>query len=97
MKKRKTKYYHWFKLLQSLKNLLIPFINVFGKKKLLVAFEYGVILSEVAKEKGIVLTPEIVGKAEVIILDVFRRNNTQNVAVEMIPTILSIFEPDISN
>lgn len=67
-------------------------INFFGKKKLLLAFEYGVVLSEVALKMDKELTPEIVKRAEAIIIDSFSRNNEQRIALDMTPAILSIFE-----
>jgi len=66
--------------------------GIFGKKKLLLAFEYGLVLSDVAKNKKIELTPEIVERAESILLDVCRGSTTKRVGLDMIPNILSMFE-----
>lgn len=71
----------------------LPF---FGRKKLLLAFEYGVILTQVAKERGIEVTPEFVQKAEVMIENEFKTKTPTQIAVEMEPNLLSIFELDLS-
>lgn len=73
----------------------MKFINLFGKQKLLLSFEYGVILSQVAKEQGIELIPEILKRAEEIILDSFKRNSSEKVAIDMLPNILAIFETNM--
>jgi hypothetical protein len=64
----------------------------FGKKKLLLAFEYGVILSETAKEKGVELTPEIVRKAEEMILSEFPGKTPTRLSIETLANILAMFE-----
>lgn len=71
----------------------LPF---FGKSKLLLAFEYGVILTQVAKEQGVDVTPEFVKKAEIMIENEFKMKTPTKLAVEMEPNILSIFELDLS-
>lgn len=83
-----------FENIQNIIRLYFPFIS---KKKILLAFEYGVILSEVAKEREIELTQDIVIRAEEVIMDAFLRYNEQKVAVDMMPIILSIFETDMGN
>lgn len=70
----------------------LPF---FGKKKLLLAFEYGVILSQVAKEQGVELTPEMVLRAEAMIENEFSTQNPTRLAVEMTPLLLTVFETDL--
>jgi hypothetical protein len=70
--------------------------NFFNKKKLLLAFEYGVTISETAKEMNIELTPEIMEKAEIMIVNEFKKGNPTRIAVDMVPNILSIFELDLS-
>lgn len=71
-------------------------LPIFGRKKLLLAFEYGVILSQVAQEQKVEVTPEMVKKAEVMIENEFRNKTPTKIAVEMEPNILSIFELDLS-
>lgn len=67
----------------------LPF---YGKKKLLLAFEYGVVISEVAKEKGVDLSAEISNRAEEIICKEFDTKGPERLAIEMIPNILAVFE-----
>jgi hypothetical protein len=67
-------------------------LPLFGKKKLLLAFEYGLTISQVAKEQGVELTPELVEKAEKIIFNEFKNQTPTRVSVEMIPNILAVFE-----
>jgi len=68
----------------------LPF---FGKEKLILAIEYGIILSETAKARNIKLTPEMVKKMEEIVLNEFKNKSASRVALEMEPNILAVFEP----
>ncbi len=70
----------------------LPF---FGKKKLLLAFEYGVVLSEVAKEMKVEVTKEMSEKAEKMIENEFRNKSATRLSVEMEPNLLSIFETNM--
>ncbi len=71
----------------------IPF---FGKTKLLLAFEYGVVLADVAKQKGVEVTPELVKKAEKVIEQEFKTQSPTRLSVEMTQNLLAIFETDLS-
>lgn len=70
-------------------------LGMFRTQKLMLSFEYGIILSETAKAKNIELTPDMVVKAEEIIHDAFCRYSPTELAVQMQPIILSIFETDM--
>lgn len=61
-------------------------------KKLRLALEYGVILSETAKERGVELTTEIVQRMEDIVVKEFAIKNASKVACEMQVNILAAFE-----
>jgi len=63
-----------------------------SNKKLLLAFEWGVILADVAKKHKVKLTPEIIKRAEDIILKEFKEKSPSKLAGEMEIIILSIFE-----
>ena len=63
--------------------------------KLLLAFEYGVVLSGAAKDRGVELDKWMVEKAEKMLLNEFERVDTTQIAVDMIPNILSVFETDM--
>lgn len=67
----------------------LPF---FGKKKLLLAFEWGVILADVAREQNTKLTPEIMERAEKIIINEFKSKSPSQLAGHMEVILLSIFE-----
>lgn len=68
-------------------------IPLYSNKKLLLALEYGIILSEVAKSSGTDLTPEMIKKMEEIVLNEFPKHKAMTLAVEMDPNILAVFEP----
>lgn len=71
----------------------LPF---FRKKKLLLAFEYGVIMCETARERGIEVTKEMVARAEEMIENEFVNNDVTHCAMQMLPNVLSVFETDSS-
>lgn len=81
------------KLLQILKRIKEYFNH---DQKILLAFEYGVILSETARKRGVKLTPEIMQRAEVMIAGEFKNNSNTRLAVDMSPNILSVFELDLN-
>ncbi len=68
-------------------------IPLYNKTKLLLAVEYGIILSETAKKRGVKLTPEMVKKMEEIVANEFTNKSTEKVGLEMEPNILAVFEP----
>lgn len=67
----------------------LPF---YGKKKLLLSFEYGLVIAKVAKENNIKLDTELVKRCEEIIVKEFTQKNYKRVALEMVPNILASFE-----
>lgn len=67
----------------------IPF---YGNKKLRLAFEYGVTIADVAKQNNVEVTPELIARAEEIIIKEFSTKNSSKVACEMTPNILATFE-----
>lgn len=74
-------------------------LNLFGSRKpdtqrAILAFEYGVVLARTAIEQGIELTPELVKKAEVMIEGEFSTKTIDNLAGQMLPNIMSVFELD---
>lgn len=76
----------------------ISFIKklIFDREKITLAFEYGLVLSEVANDRKIEITPELVAKAESMLLGEFESQSPTNLAVNMIPNIMSVFELDLS-
>jgi len=69
---------------------------LFGKSKVLLAFEYGVILTKTAQELKIELTPEVIRKAEAMIIGEFSTRTANELATDMAPNIISVFELDLS-
>lgn len=69
---------------------------IFGRQKLVLAFEYGTVLAHTAYINNVELTPELIEKAEAMILNEFTNGDPTRVAVDMIPNIMSIFELDLS-
>lgn len=65
---------------------------IYGKKTLLIAFEFGAILSEVAMKNKIELDKEIILRAEKILLQELRTNGLQNTAMNFTPLILAALE-----
>jgi hypothetical protein len=70
-------------------------VPLFGKKKLLLAFEYGMILAKTAHENGFVITHEFMEKAEVMIEGEFSTQSATQLSVDMAANILSTFELDL--
>lgn len=67
----------------------------YGRKKLLLAFEYGMILAKSAQEMNVEITPELMQKAETMLENEFQTRNATELAVDMAPNILSAFELDL--
>jgi NOL1/NOP2/fmu family ribosome biogenesis protein len=68
-------------------------IPLFGKKKLITSFEYGLNIAKVAKDNNIELTKELVERAEKMIINELSCKNYKIVNKEMIPNILAVFQP----
>jgi hypothetical protein len=71
-------------------------IPLFGKKKLLLAFEYGVLLADVAKQQKVEITRELIEKAEQMIENEFRNQSATFLATNIVPNLLTPFELDLS-
>ncbi len=72
----------------------LPFI--FGRKKLLLAFEYGLTLAETARKMKVKMTPELVERAETMIEGEFTSHSAQHIANHMTVNLLSAFELDMN-
>ncbi len=68
-------------------------INRFGKKKSLLAFEFGVVLSDVAKQLNIEMTQDIVLRAEKLLETELGGNSIEHFACNMNIYTLAILEP----
>lgn len=70
-------------------------LPLFGRKKLLLAFEYGMILAKSANEMEQEITPELMEKAEIMLEGEFRSQSPTQLSVDMAQNILSTFELDM--
>ena len=69
--------------------LNLPF---YGNKKLRLAFEMGVMLADVAKKENVEVTPELMKRAEEVIVSEFRTQTPTKLALDVIPNLLAIFQ-----
>ena len=67
-------------------------LPLYGKKTIRLAFEFGLILSETAKERGVKITPGMVEIAEGIFLNELKTKSLENIAINFVPLILACFE-----
>ena len=67
-------------------------LPIYGRKTLLLAMEFGTILSEVAKQNNVELTREIVARSEKIFLNEINTKGYKKTALGFIPLILAAFE-----
>ena len=65
---------------------------IYGKKTLKIALEFGLNLSEVAKSMNKKLTPEIVTRAENILIEELKIKGLKKTALNFVPLILAAFE-----
>jgi len=69
---------------------------LFGKSKVLLAFEYGVILAKTAAQESVSITPNLMEKAEIMITGEFSTKTAEELATDMGPNLFSVFELDLS-
>lgn len=69
-------------------------LPLYSNQKLLLSFEYGLTISEVAKKQKIKLTPEMIKRAEEILIKEFKKESAEKLAIGMIPNILAVFETE---
>jgi hypothetical protein len=63
-----------------------------GETVLKIAFEYGLVFSEVAREQKIEITKELSERMEKIFLSELKEKGFERVALDIIPNILACFE-----
>lgn len=68
----------------------------FGEEKLKLAFEYGMILAKSAQEMKHEITPELMEKAEIMLMGEFSTQSPEQLATDMAANILSAFELDMT-
>lgn len=67
-------------------------LPLYKKSTLKLALEFGLVLSEVAKEKKVTLTPEITSRAEDIFIKEIDRHGMKKTALNFVPLILAVLE-----
>ncbi len=67
-------------------------IPLHSNKKLLLAFEFGLHIADVAKEQKVELTPELMKRVEKILLHEFQTKGAQYIANNWPALLLSVFE-----
>jgi len=70
----------------------MKYIPIYGKKTVALAFEFGLVLAEVAKEKGVTVTSDISTRAEEMFLNELRTKGFRATALNFIPLVLACFE-----
>ncbi len=68
----------------------------YSRQKLLLAFEYALVIADVARTHNVEITPELVKRAEEMLVSEFSKKNPTRLSVDMLPNVLSVFETDLS-
>lgn len=68
-------------------------LPIYSSKKLITAFETGIIMAEAARERDIKLTTEMIQRMEDIILNEFPKKDWKKMNSDMMINILAAFEP----
>ena len=69
-------------------------LPVYGKKTVLLAFEFGLVLSETAKSDNIEITGDFSKKAEKIFLKEIKLNGFKKTALSFTPLLLACLEKE---
>ena len=67
-------------------------LPIYGNKTLRLAFEFGLVLSEVAKQSNVELTKEITARAEKVFINEINTKGFKKTALNFVPLILAVFE-----
>jgi len=68
-------------------------LPIYNKREMLMMFEYGFTLSEVAHDRGMKFDKEVVQRCEDILMKELKLKDWKQVTIEMVPNILASFEP----
>lgn len=68
-------------------------LPIYGNKSLMLAYEFGLILSEVAKENNIEVTRNISERAEKILINEIRTKGWRKTTLNITPLIMAALEP----
>ncbi len=69
-------------------------IPLHSSKKLLLAFEFGLHIADVAKQNNVELTPEIIKRVEKMMLEEWETHKAQFIANNWSALLLAAFEPN---
>lgn len=67
-------------------------LPIYNKTEMRLMFEYGYMLGEVAKNRNVELTSEILQRCEDIVLKELKIKNWKQVVLETVPNVLASFE-----
>lgn len=67
-------------------------LPIYGDRTICLAFEFALVLAEVAKEKNIPMSKELSERAEKVFINEVRTNGIEKTACQFVPLILSCFE-----
>ena len=65
---------------------------IYGDKTIRLAFEFALVLSEVAKENKIEMSKELSERAEKVFINEVRTNGIEKTALQFVPLVLACFE-----
>lgn len=68
-------------------------LPIYGDKKLITAFEYGIVMATMAHDKRVDLSRDILVRMEDIILAEFKQKDWKKLNTDMAINILAAFEP----
>lgn len=68
-------------------------IPIYGNKKLIAGFEFGINISETLKENKVEMTKEMVLRAEDILVKELSTKSHRRFVLDSIPNILAVIEP----
>jgi hypothetical protein len=67
-------------------------LPVYSKREMVMMMEYGFTISEVAHDRKLPLSPEVIQRLEDILIKELKYKSWKQVCIEMIPNILAAFE-----
>ena len=70
----------------------LPNFPFYKESTLRLALEFGLVLSEVAKEQKIEITPEITQRAEDVFIKEIKNTGMKKTALNFVPLILAVLE-----
>lgn len=69
-------------------------LPIYNNIQIRLAVEFGTVVSETAKKMNFDITPEVMERAENIIINELRTRTPTQVAGDMVALVLAVFEPN---